>query len=102
MKTFKAFLLFLWIIGLKTSLFAQEVSPQQAREGAIFSLHYLLISIVYGLVGIALLIIGYYIFELVTPFSVKKELIEDQNIAIGVVIGAIILGMAIIIASAII
>lgn len=102
MKTFKAFLLSLWIIGLKVPLFAQEVSPQQAGGGAIFSLHHLLISIVYGLMGIALLIVGYYIFELVTPFSVKKELIEDQNIAIGVVMGAIILGMAIIIAAAII
>lgn len=62
----------------------------------------LVISVIYGFVGILLLIAGYYLYELITPFSVKKELIEDQNIAIGVVVAAMILGMAIIIAAAII
>jgi hypothetical protein len=38
---------------------------------------------------------------MITPFSVKKELLEDQNIALGIVIAAFILGMAIIIAAAI-
>jgi len=56
-------------------------------------------SVVYGLVGVLLLIGAYYLYELVTPFSVRKELIEDQNIAVAIVVGAVILGMAIIIAS---
>ncbi|MBI4639371.1 MAG: DUF350 domain-containing protein [Candidatus Tectomicrobia bacterium] len=62
----------------------------------------LLASILYGLVGMVLLFIGYFIYELITPFSVKKELVEDQNIAIGIVVASLIIGMAIIIAAAII
>jgi hypothetical protein len=59
-------------------------------------------SVVYGLVGLILLIIGYYSYELITPFSVKEELISHRNPAVGIVVSAFILGMAIIIAAAIV
>ena len=59
-------------------------------------------SVVYGLVGLILLLIGYYIYELITPLSVKDELISHRNPAVGMVVAAFILGMAIIIAAAII
>ena len=59
-------------------------------------------SAVYGLVGLILLLIGYYSYELITPFSVKDELISHRNPAVGMVVAAFILGMAIIIAAAII
>ena len=62
----------------------------------------LLTSVVYGLVGLILLLIGYYIYELITPFSVKEELISHRNPAVGLVVAAFILGMAIVIAAAII
>jgi uncharacterized membrane protein YjfL (UPF0719 family) len=35
------------------------------------------------------------------PFSLKKEMEEDQNIALGIVIGSIVIGMALIISAAI-
>lgn len=62
----------------------------------------LLTSIVYGLVGLILLLIGYYVYELITPWSVKDELISHRNPAVGMVVAAFILGMAIVIAAAII
>jgi hypothetical protein len=62
----------------------------------------ILTSVVYGLVGLILLLIGYYIYELITPFSVKDELISHRNAAVGMVVAAFILGMAIVIAAAII
>jgi len=62
----------------------------------------LLTSIVYGLVGFILLLLGYYLYEIITPWSVKEELISHRNPAVGMVVAAFILGMAIIIAAAII
>ena len=62
----------------------------------------LLTSIVYGLVGLILLLIGYYVYEIITPWSVKEELISHRNPAVGMVVAAFILGMAIVIAAAII
>ena len=57
-----------------------------------------LVFVVFGLIvfAIAFLIIGK-----ATPFSVRKEIEEDQNIALAIVIGAVILGSALIIAAAV-
>jgi putative membrane protein len=62
----------------------------------------ILTSIVYGLLGLILLLIGYYIFEIITPWSVKEELISHRNPAVAMVVAAFILGMAIVIAAAIV
>jgi putative membrane protein len=55
-----------------------------------------------GVAGIALLIIGYYIWELVTPYNLRRELQENKNLAVAVVVAAFILGMAIVIGAALI
>jgi len=57
---------------------------------------------VLGLAGIALLIVGYYIWELVTPYNLRRELQENKNVAVAVVVAAFILGMAIVIGAALI
>ena len=57
---------------------------------------------VLGLAGIAMLIIGYYIWELVTPYNLRRELQENKNVAVAVVVAAFIVGMAIVIRAALI
>jgi uncharacterized membrane protein YjfL (UPF0719 family) len=57
---------------------------------------------VLGLAGIAMLIIGYYIWELVTPYNLRRELQENKNLAVAVVVAAFIMGMAIVIGAALI
>lgn len=54
---------------------------------------------IFGVVGIVLLIIGYYVWELVTPYNVRKELQENKNVAVAIVVAAFILGMAIVVAA---
>jgi len=51
--------------------------------------------------GLLVFAIAYVIILKSTPFSVRKEIEEDQNVALAVVIGAIIIGISIIIAAAI-
>lgn len=90
-------------IFLPLQAWAQAAGAPTAtgRAAAAISWSNLLASIVYGVLGMGLLLAGYYFYELITPYSVRKELIEDQNIALGIVVAAIILGMALIIAAAI-
>ena len=57
---------------------------------------------IFGIVGIVLLIIGYYLWELITPYNVRKELQENKNVAVAIVVAAFILGMAIVIAASLI
>ncbi|HEV7642337.1 MAG TPA: DUF350 domain-containing protein [Pyrinomonadaceae bacterium] len=54
-------------------------------------------------VGIGLIVfaIAFWIMTKVAPFSVRKEIEEDQNTSLAVLMGSIILGIAIIIAAAI-
>jgi uncharacterized membrane protein YjfL (UPF0719 family) len=61
----------------------------------------LVTTIVFVLLGLIVFAIAYFIIVKVSPFSVRKEIEEDQNVALGIVIGAVILGVAIIIAAAI-
>jgi putative membrane protein len=56
----------------------------------------------FGLSGIVLLIIGYYLWELITPYNLRREIHENRNIAVAIVVAAFILGMAIVIAASLI
>jgi len=101
-------MLALFLFFTVTSLMAQKkdasamVSRAKQNRGNLQNFLFEIISsIVYGLIGIILAVIGYKVFDLVTPFSLNKELAEDQNISIGIVVGAIIIGISIIISTAI-
>ena len=56
----------------------------------------------FGLAGIVLLIIGYYLWELITPYNLRREIHENRNVAVAIVVAAFILGMAMIIAASLI
>ncbi len=58
-------------------------------------------SLVYAVLGLGVLVAGYFVVRLIFPFSINKEIEQDQNTALGVVIGSFILGLSIIIAAAI-
>ena len=53
--------------------------------------------------GVGLLVFGaaFWIMTRVAPFSVKKEIEEDQNTALAVLMGSIFISLAIIIQAAI-
>ncbi len=58
-------------------------------------------SVVFTALGVVMLWLAFTVLNRVLPFSLRKEIEEDQNIALGIVLGAIILGIAIIVAAAI-
>ena len=58
-------------------------------------------SLVYAVIGVVIFGLAFWVVTKVTPFSVRKEIEEDQNIALGIIIGAVILGISIIIGAAI-
>jgi len=64
-------------------------------------LKYILASIVFSLIGIAILGICFWIFEKITPENLWKEIIEKQNVALAIVSAAFMIAIAIIIGSAI-
>jgi len=61
----------------------------------------LVTTIVFVLLGLLVFALTFLVIVKATPFSVRKELEDDQNIALGIVIASVILGTALIIAAAI-
>ena len=62
----------------------------------------LITTIVFVLLGLIVFALAFFVITKVTPFSVRKEIEDDQNVALAVVIGSVILGSALIIAAAMI
>jgi putative membrane protein len=58
-------------------------------------------TLIFVLIGLVVFGIAFFIVVKVAPFSVKKEIEDDQNISLGIIIGAIIIGIAMIISAAI-
>ena len=58
-------------------------------------------TIFYTFLGLVLLVLCWVIIERITPLSLRKELEEDQNTAIAIVIGSLFVSLAIIIAAVI-
>jgi len=61
----------------------------------------LLLSVLYALIGFALLFLGYRIFDRFTPTDAQKKIFEEGNVAVAVLVGAFVLGLALIISAAI-
>ena len=59
------------------------------------------LSVVYTVLGLVVFAVAFFIFEKITPFSIRKEIEEDQNTALAIMFGAVIIGLAIIISAAI-
>ena len=62
---------------------------------------HLLLTLVYSVVGMTIFGIALLIMTKVAPFSIKKEIEDDQNIALGIIIGSVLIGLSLIISAAI-
>ena len=67
----------------------------------LFNTNDLLNALVYTSVGVVVFALAFFLMTKVIPFSVRKEIEEDQNTALGIIMGSVIIGLAIIIAAAV-
>jgi putative membrane protein len=58
-------------------------------------------ALVYTGLGVVVFGMAFLLMIFVMPFSVRKEIEEDQNTSLGIIMGSIIIGLALIIASAV-
>jgi len=58
-------------------------------------------SLIFVGIGLVVFLVAFFLIAKVTPFSIRREIEEDQNIALGIVIGAVMIGLAMIISAAI-
>lgn len=58
-------------------------------------------TVFYSILGVVIFLLAYVVIARMCPFSIKKEITEDQNVALGIIIAAVIIGLSIIISAAI-
>ena len=58
-------------------------------------------TLIFTVTGLVLFALAFWIMGKVTPFSIRKEIEEDQNVALGIVIAAVIIGIALIVSAAV-
>ena len=65
------------------------------KSGAFLS------SILYALTGVIIFWLSFMIIDKITPYNLWEEIVEKHNVALGLVVAAMSLGICIIVAAAI-
>jgi len=65
------------------------------KPGAFFG------SILYAIVGVLVFWLCFVIVDKLTPYNLWEEIVEKQNVALSIVVGALALGISIIVAAAV-
>jgi putative membrane protein len=58
-------------------------------------------SILYALIGVVIFWLSFVIIDRITPYNLWEEIVEKQNVALGLVVASMSLGICIIVAAAI-
>ncbi|MBU1357413.1 MAG: DUF350 domain-containing protein [Gammaproteobacteria bacterium] len=58
-------------------------------------------SILYALVGVLMFWLTFLVIDKLTPYDLWQEIVEKQNVALGLVVAAMSLGICLIVAAAI-
>ncbi len=58
-------------------------------------------ALAFAALGIVVFAVAFALIDRLTPYHLWKEIIDDQNVALAVIVGAMSLGICIIIAAAI-
>ncbi len=66
------------------------------KPGAFFG------SILYALIGVLVFWVSFIVIDKLTPYDLWQELVEKQNLALAIVVGAMALGLSIIVAAAVV
>jgi putative membrane protein len=58
-------------------------------------------AIMYSLLGIVIFVLAFVLIDKLTPYHLWNEIVREKNVALAVLIGAMSIGMCIIIAAAV-
>ena len=96
-------------MGLASATMLSLVSQQPGGEAAAPSVGLnipvlvsnIVSSLIFVGIGVIVFLLAFLLITKIAPFSIRKEIEDDQNTALGIVIGSVIIGLAIIVAAAI-
>lgn len=60
----------------------------------------MLSTVVYSVIGLAIFGLAFLLMVKISPFSLRKEIEKDQNVALAIIMGSVFISLAIIIQAA--
>ena len=63
------------------------------------TLYQIFSTIFYGALGFVMFLLSLWIMERLTPFSIEKKITEENNVALGVIVGAVVISLGLIYAA---
>jgi hypothetical protein len=76
----------------------EKLTMEQTYMGTLVKS--LLEVIIFGALGLVILVVGYRVLDMATPFDLNKEIAEDDNVAAGALAAGMLIAMAIVIHAA--
>jgi putative membrane protein len=58
-------------------------------------------SVVYSVLGLLIFCLGFVIIDKLTPYNLWEQLVKEKNLALAIVVGAVSIGICLIIAAAV-
>jgi uncharacterized membrane protein YjfL (UPF0719 family) len=81
-------------------VFAQVEAVMNTTTTGLLMYH-LAAAGIFSVVGIVVLFLAIFLMEKLTRFSITKEIVDEHNTALAIIVGAIVIGVSIIIAASI-
>lgn len=72
-----------------------------AADGISINLNEIVNALVYVGIGVIVFALAFWGMCKIVPFSMQKEIEEDQNTSLGIIVGSVIIGLSIVIGAAI-
>ena len=66
-----------------------------------FRIDYVINAAVFALLGIVIFVASFLVLDKITPYDLWKEIVVERNLALGVLLGAMSIGLCLIIAAAV-
>ena len=57
-------------------------------------------GIVFSIVGLIILMVGYKVFDMATPYDLNRQIAEENNTAAGIAVAGVLVSLGIIVAAA--
>src|SRR5258708_40290913 len=90
------------IIPVRTARFTPAITiTQEANKMNLVPLGNIVAALVFAFVGIFIFVIAFMVMDKLTPYHLWKEIVQEHNTALAILVGAMSLGICIIIAAAI-
>src|SRR5713101_9312312 len=89
-------------IPARTARFTAAITiTQEASKMNLVPLGNIVSALVFAFVGIFIFVVAFMVMDKLTPYHLWKEIVQEHNMALAILVGAMSLGICIIIAAAI-